>query len=86
MSYSEDQLRQAVDAVFAQYDKDKNGTLESAEVTSLINDALTHMKAGRQASPEEVTALVKNVDANCDGKISKEELLQIFKKVVASNK
>ena len=52
MSYSDDQLRQAVDAVFGKYDTDKNGTLEVAEVSNLINDALNHMKANRQVTQQ----------------------------------
>mgnify|MGYP000893399600 FL=1 len=52
MSYSDDQLRQAVDAVFGKYDTDKNGTLEAGEVFNLINDALKHMNANRQVSQD----------------------------------
>lgn len=81
MSYSDDQLRQAVDAVFSKYDKDGSNTLEIAEVGALINDALAQMKSGRQASPQEVQQLVANVDSSKDGKISKIELFEIFKRV-----
>ncbi len=47
MSYSDKDLKDAVDAVFSTYDKDKSGTLEAGEVTQLINDALKHMGQGR---------------------------------------
>ena len=47
MSYSDDDLRNAVNAVFDAYDKDKSGTLETEEVRSLINDALKHMGQNR---------------------------------------
>ena len=50
MSYSDDDLRNAVNAVFDAYDKDKSGTLESNEITQLINDALKHMGQGRQVT------------------------------------
>jgi hypothetical protein len=43
MSYSDDELRNAVNAVFDAYDTDKSGTLEPLEITKLINDALKHM-------------------------------------------
>jgi len=52
MSYSEAQLREAVDAVFNKFDKDHSGYLDTAEVTELINAALTHMSAGRQVSAQ----------------------------------
>lgn len=47
MSYSDDDLRNAVNAVFDAYDKDKSGTLEVNEVRNLINDALKHMGQNR---------------------------------------
>lgn len=52
MSYSDDDLRNAVNAVFDAYDKDKSGTLESNEITLLINDALKHMGQGRQVTQQ----------------------------------
>lgn len=52
MSYSDQQLRDAVDAVFAQYDKDHSNSLDSEEVASLINAALKHLNAGRQVSQQ----------------------------------
>lgn len=81
MSYSDQQLRDAVDAVFGQFDADGSGTLDRNEVTNLINAALNQMGAGRQASQEEVNGLIQAVDANNDGKIAKMELYEIFKRV-----
>jgi Ca2+-binding EF-hand superfamily protein len=81
MPYTDDQLRQAVDAVFNQFDADKSGFLDSNEVMALINTALQHMKANRQASQKEVNDLVAAVDKNGDGKIAKPELFEIFKRV-----
>jgi len=81
MPYTDQQLRDAVDAVFAQFDKDGSGTLEVAEVSSLINAALSQMNAGRQATQQEVQSLIQAVDKNSDGKIAKTELFEIFKRV-----
>ncbi len=52
MSYNDDQIRNAVNAVFDAYDKDKSGTLEPNQITLLINDALKHMKQNRQVTQE----------------------------------
>ena len=52
MSYSDDDLRNAVNAVFDAYDKDKSGTLEVSEITNLINDALKQMGQARQVTPQ----------------------------------
>ena len=81
MSYTEQQLKDAVDAVFQQFDKDNSGTLDSAEVRSLVNAALKQMNANRSATEKEVDALIANVDKNGDGKIGKVELYEIFKQV-----
>ena len=43
MSYSDEDLKSAVNAVFDAYDTDKSGTLEANEVKNLINDAIKHM-------------------------------------------
>ncbi len=84
MSYSDDDLRNAVNAVFDNYDKDKSGTLEANEITQLINDALKHMGQGRQVSQQEVNQFISAVDKNNDGKVAKPELFEIFKKVVSN--
>ena len=83
MSYSDDDLRNAVNAVFDAYDKDKSGTLEVDEVRSLINDALKHMGQNREVTKAEVDQFVSAVDKNSDGKIDKPELFEIFKKVIS---
>jgi len=83
MSYSDEDLRTAVEAVFDHYDKDKSGTLESDEVKNLINDALKHMGQNRAVDQAEVNQFMQAVDKNSDGKIAKPELFEIFKKVIA---
>jgi len=81
MGYSDQELRDAVDAVFGQFDKDGSNTLDRGEVCSLVNAAMSQMGNGRQATPEEVNALIQAVDQNNDGKIAKPELFEIFKRV-----
>lgn len=82
-TYTDDQLRSAVDAVFDRYDSDKSGSLDVKEVAKLINDALAHMKTGRTTTEAEVQQVMKSIDANNDGQVSKVELFQIFKKITA---
>jgi Ca2+-binding EF-hand superfamily protein len=86
MSYSDEDLRTAVNAVFDAYDKDKSGTLDLEEVRSLINDALKHMGQQREVTKNEVDQFISAVDKNNDGKIAKPELFEIFKKVISSGK
>jgi Ca2+-binding EF-hand superfamily protein len=60
--------------------------LDSQEVTNLINDALKQMQQSRKVTPEEVNQFINSVDTNNDKKINRDELLQIFKKVVTQTK
>lgn len=47
MPYSEEQLRQVVDKVFKEYDKDNSGFLDVKEATQVVNDSLKQMKDER---------------------------------------
>lgn len=79
---SDDQLRQAIDAIFNKYDTDKSGTLQGNEIFLLINDAFKSLGRNRDVKSEEVTQFVKAIDKNGDGKISKNELFEILKKLI----
>jgi Ca2+-binding EF-hand superfamily protein len=81
MSYSDNDLRAAVDTVFSAYDKDNSGTLDASEVTNLINDALKQLGQNRSVSNQEVQGFINAVDKNSDGKVAKPELFEIFKRV-----
>jgi Ca2+-binding EF-hand superfamily protein len=83
MSYSDNDLRAAVDAVFGAYDKDNSGSLDASEVTNLINDALKQLGPNRSVSKQEVQAFINAVDKNSDGKVAKPELFEIFKRVAS---
>ena len=82
MSYSDQQLREAVDAVFGKYDTDKSNSLDANEVYNLINDALAHMNSNKKVSQAEVNQFIAAVDKSGDNKIQKLELYEIFKKVL----
>jgi len=82
---TDDQLRQAIDAIFNKYDTDKSGTLEGNEIYNLINDAFKSLGRNRQVQPQEVDQFIKAIDKNNDAKISKPELFEILKKLIAGN-
>ena len=49
---SDDQLRQAIDAIFNKYDTDQSGTLEDNEIFNLINDAFKSLGRNRNVSKQ----------------------------------
>lgn len=84
MSVDESKIKEAVESVFKNYDKDNNGTLDQDEVNQLINDALAQMGNPKKVSKEDVRKFISTVDQNNDMKVSKEELFLIFKNLIAS--
>jgi len=68
--------------VFTQFDRDNSNSLDANEVGNLINAALKHMGSGRQVSQQEVNQFMKNVDTSGDGRIQKQELYEIFRRVL----
>jgi hypothetical protein len=57
MSYTYDQLKEAVDVVLGQFDFGKNGYLYANEALTVINTAFQHMKVNRQVTAKEVDDL-----------------------------
>ena len=83
MGYSDDQLRQAVDAVFGQFDKDNSGSLDKQETYALICAAMKHLDQSKQPpTTDDVDKFIAAVDSSNDGKIQKPELFQIFRKIL----
>lgn len=64
-----EKLRQLVNSIFEKYDKDKNFTLEVAEVQAIVADS-----TGKPVTEEQAKYFLEAVDSNKDGKVSKMEL------------
>lgn len=77
---TEGQLKQAIQAIFIQYDQDQSGTLEGTEISKLINDVFIRMGKAREIQQQDIDQFLNGIDKNGDGKVSKTELLDIFKK------
>lgn len=79
---NQEQLEKAIDAIFNNYDKNKNGLLEVEEVTLLINDAMKHMSKNRTVTAQEVEQFITAIDSNKDRSINRQELLQVFMRLL----
>ena len=63
MGYTDQQLRDAIDAIFGQFDKDNSGALDPQEVYNLICAAKQHLDPnGPAPSQQEVMGFVQAVD------------------------
>jgi Ca2+-binding EF-hand superfamily protein len=56
--------------------------LEVNEVYNLINAAFVNLKINRKVSQAEVNQFIHNIDVSKDGKIQKNELYVIFKRIL----
>lgn len=82
MSYTEQDLQEAVDKVFEKYDKDRNGILNREEITDMMT--ASYKRIGRsKPSHAEVTQLFNLYDKNRDEEIQKNELKNILRKSLA---
>lgn len=71
-------IQQKADEYFRIYDKNNNGVLEEDETVLFLNQFF--QSVGRNINAETLNQVKNIVDSNGDGKISKEELIQILKK------
>lgn len=82
---TDDQLKQAIDAIFNKYDTDRSGTLEENEIYNLINDAFKSLGRQREVTQQEVKQFIGAIDKDSDGKINKPELFEILKQLISSS-
>ena len=64
--------------IFEKYDTDKSGYLEEHEIPTVLKE--TYLKIGihKEVNAQEVKTYISAIDANKDGKISREEFIKIL--------
>lgn len=70
MSFSSPELQSQVDMIFQMFDKDRSGFLQATELREYFG------YLGLNLSRRETDEILKCIDANRDGAISREELLR----------
>lgn len=80
MSFTDQQINQTVNAVFG---NDDAKSLDPSEVFNIVRDAFKANNVGKEVTQAEIQDLIKVVDQNGDGKIQKNELFDLFKKIAA---
>ena len=83
MSYTDEQIDQAIEVMFKKYDVDRNGVLDRHELVQFLSDAYKKI-GGKASNLGEVNSLLDKYDVNRDGVIDAKELRTIFKSVFIS--
>lgn len=80
VGYSAEEIKDAVNFIFLKYDTNKDGLLDRAEVKKLIENSLKHMGSTHIPTEGEIINFIYSMDKNNDGKLSKIELENAFKR------
>lgn len=81
MPYTDDQIRAAVISLFKKYDKDNSGYVEHAEVNNMCNDLAKELGSKQQYSPNQINSVLSTLDRNQDGRVTKDELYVLMRKL-----
>ena len=65
------------DKVFNKADKDKNGYIDKNELAILMQDLINKLRKETKIPENKVELVIKTIDKDGDGKISKEEFRKI---------
>jgi Ca2+-binding EF-hand superfamily protein len=71
-SLQDEMLRNYIESVFNRYDTDRNGTLDSKEMTSFFNDLFRNLNINTIITEQQSLEAIKSIDQNSDGVVSKE--------------
>ena len=74
----------AFNKVFAQYDRDNSGYLDQGEVVGFFNGVFSLLHVPITVSPTQGWLLMKFMDKNGDGRIGRDELSGMTKRIVSA--
>jgi len=74
---SEAQIIEFANALFEEFDKDKNGTIDRKEVRGALERIAE--ANGAKVSEEDVAQAMKDLDTNSDGVITRDEFFNLVK-------
>ena len=80
LGYTPAEIKEAVAYIFSKYDSNKDGLLDKKEVACLLLSSLKHMKSDHAPTDLEVMEFILSMDKNNDGKLSRQELENAFKR------
>lgn len=72
-------MKQAFDHIFNMFDKDHSGYLQARELSGFLTMAIKQSGASHNVSDGQAGMAMKAVDKNHDGKLSKDQVFEIYK-------
>lgn len=75
VNQTQEERRKMIDQVFDMYDSDKNGTIETSELQSLLT------ALGRKTSKADINTFLELVDTDKSGTISKKEFMAAMEEI-----
>lgn len=82
MTITDQHLAAYIDKIFANYDRDGSGTLQTTELSVFFNDVYKAMGNNQGVSPQAVQQALGIMDQDFNGRITKSELFNAFKEVL----
>jgi len=77
-------VKELIDEIWANYDKDNSGQLSKAEIKPFVQEYLTKLGEGNRLPEKQFNTMFAPLDENNDGQISKEEMKEFIEKVRAT--
>ena len=81
---SDQHLAGYIENIFNHYDKDHSQGLDACELTGFFNDLYRAMGINKTVTVLEAQNALASIDKNHDGRASKQELYEAFKKVLVN--
>ena len=78
---TDDQIRNAVIGLFKKYDRDNSGYVEGNEIYQMFNDLGRELSFKKNYSNQDIDNILKSIDRNQDGRVTKDELFLAMKKI-----
>ena len=72
-------IRQAVDKIWVDYDKDKSGALDRVETKNFLKDVLSNMPPPNNFDDSKFELTFNSIDKNSNGLIEKVEMVAFIK-------
>ena len=80
----EEEKKELIDEIWAEYDKDHSGQLSNAEMKQFVKVYLDKLGEGQRLPEKQFNSMFASIDENHDGQINKAEMKEFIEKIRAT--